>query len=80
MPLIKDKRGGGTEADGTRSKMYCSYCYDNGEFINPDMSVDEMKELVKDIAKEKLHVPGFIAQLLTTGIPNLERWKRPNQR
>ncbi len=42
MPLKKDSEGGGTEKDGTRSKMYRSYCYGNVEFKNPEMTVDEM--------------------------------------
>lgn len=35
FPLIKDKKGGGTEKDGTKSKMYCSMCYENGNFLTP---------------------------------------------
>ncbi|MBL0258370.1 MAG: zinc ribbon domain-containing protein [Bacteroidetes bacterium] len=33
MPLKRDEKGGGTNVDGSISKMYCSYCYDKGEFI-----------------------------------------------
>ena len=33
MPLKRDEKGGGTNADGSISKMYCSFCYENGEFI-----------------------------------------------
>jgi putative zinc ribbon protein len=34
MPLKKSLGGGGTNADGTISTMYCSYCYENGQFNN----------------------------------------------
>ena len=27
MPLKADPKGGGTHADGTSSREYCSYCY-----------------------------------------------------
>ncbi len=74
MPLKKDPKGGGTEKDGLKSKIYCSYCYENGEFTNPEMSVDEMKVLVKEKLKE-MKFPGFIAGMFTKGIPKLERWK-----
>lgn len=75
MPLKKDEKGGGTNADGTTNYMYCSKCYEDGEFINPDMTVDEMQVLVKSKLKE-FGFPGFIAGFFTKGIPNLERWKR----
>ena len=74
MPLKKDEKGGGSNADGSLSKMYCSYCYENGSFINPDMTVNEMQELVKNKLKE-IRFPGFLADIFTKGIPKLERWK-----
>jgi hypothetical protein len=74
MPLKRDEEGGGTNADGTKSSMYCSLCYRNGEFITPDMTVDEMKELVKGKLKE-FGFPGFLAGFFTKNIPKLERWK-----
>lgn len=74
MPLKKDEKGGGTNADGSRSKMYCSKCYENGRFVRPDMKVEEMQLLVKDKLKE-FGFPGFLAGFFTKGIPKLERWK-----
>ena len=74
MPLKKDEKGGGTNADGTKSTMYCSKCYENGKFVNPNMTVIEMQTLVKGKLKE-FGFPGFIAGWFTKGIPNLERWK-----
>ncbi len=32
MPLKQDPEHGGTEADGTKSPRYCSYCYQDGKF------------------------------------------------
>lgn len=74
MPLKRDEEGGGTNADGTKSMMYCSRCYRNGQFTQPDMTVDEMKELVKGKLKE-FGFPGFLAGFFTKNIPKLERWK-----
>jgi hypothetical protein len=75
MPLSKDEKGGGSEADGTKSIKYCSYCYQDGKFTAPDMTVDEMKTLVKEKLKE-MKFPGFLAGLCAKGIPKLERWKK----
>jgi hypothetical protein len=75
MPLKKDPEGGGTEQDGSRSKMYCSYCYENGTFVNPDMTADEMQTLVKGKLKE-MGFPGFLAGMFAKRTPKLERWRK----
>lgn len=74
MPMKRDEKGGGTNADGSKSKMYCSHCYENGKFTAPGMTVDEMKTRVKGKLKE-FGFPGFLAGLFTKNIPKLERWK-----
>ncbi len=73
MPLKKDPKGGSTNADGTINKMYCSYCYDKGEFLQPAITAKEMQVFVKQQLK-KMGFPGFIAGLFTKNIPKLERW------
>jgi len=73
MPLKRDEKGGGTNSDGSKSTVYCSRCYDNGKFINPNMTLDEMKALVKGKLKE-FGFPGFIAGFFTSNIPKLKRW------
>lgn len=74
MPLNKDPKGGGTNADGSISKKYCSFCYENGAFLQPDVTAAEMQAFVKGKLKE-MGYPGFIAGFFTKGIPRLERWK-----
>jgi hypothetical protein len=74
MPMKRDENGGGTNADGSKSLMYCSKCYADGAFRNPDMTLTEMQDLVKGKLKE-FGFPGFIAGFFTKGIPKLERWK-----
>ena len=32
MPLSKDPNGGGTNSFGSKTNIYCSYCYQKGEF------------------------------------------------
>ena len=74
MPLNKDERGGGTNSDGSKSTMYCSKCYQNGKFFNPDMTAAEMQKFVKGKLKE-MGFPSFVAWFFTLNIPKLERWK-----
>jgi hypothetical protein len=74
IPLKKSPGGGGTNADGTISPKYCSYCYQNGQFKQPDWTVAQMQDFVKAKMKE-MGFPGFLAGFFTKGIPRLERWK-----
>ena len=74
MPLKKDVKGGGTNSDGSKSKMYCSRCYENGKFTSPDITESQMQDLVKGKIKE-MGFPGFMANFFTKGIPKLERWR-----
>ena len=76
MPLAKDERGGGTNADGSKSAMFCSHCYQCGRFTATDMTVEQMQGLVKGKLKE-MGFPGFVASLFTKKIPKLERWSKP---
>lgn len=74
MPLKKDPKGSGTNSDGTKSTKYCSYCYAEGKFTQPNMTAIEMKDFVKGKLKE-MGFPGFLAGLFTMNIPKLERWR-----
>jgi radical SAM superfamily enzyme len=73
MPL--DKPGmAGTEKDGAESKEYCTYCYQNGAFVNPAMTLNEMKTLVKE-QMEKRKIDNNIISMAVGSLPNLKRWK-----
>jgi len=74
MPLKRDDKGGGTEADGSKSAKYCSHCYQRGRFVMPDLTVEQMQARVRDKLRE-FHVPGFLAGFFTRDIPKLERWR-----
>ena len=74
MPLKADPKGGGTNADGTLNREYCSYCYVNGSFMNPDMTVGQMKALVVEKLRER-GFPKFVASFFASGIPRLKRWR-----
>lgn len=74
MPLKADPQGGGTQADGTRSTQYCSYCYADGKFVSPSMTLEEMRTLVVDKLHEKGY-PRFIARFFASGLNRLARWR-----
>ncbi|HOY49745.1 MAG TPA: zinc ribbon domain-containing protein [Flavobacteriales bacterium] len=74
MPMKRDAQGGGTNADGSRSTVYCSHCYLNGSFTMPHLKVSDMQVRVKGKMRE-MGMPGFVAGFFTRSIPKLERWK-----
>jgi len=63
----------GTEKDGSKSNEYCTYCYQNGEFINPNMTLEEMKTLVKT-QMEIRKMDGGIIDMAVSSLPHLKRW------
>jgi hypothetical protein len=74
MPMDQDPGHGGTNADGSRSTKYCSYCYQEGKFIDNFQSPKEMVQFVKGKLKEQ----GFAwwkRWFYTSHIPRLERWR-----
>ncbi len=73
MPFSKDAQGGGTELNGAKSTMYCSHCYQAGKFTQPNLTADQMTELVKGKMKE-MKILGFVAYFFTRSIPRLKRW------
>jgi len=75
MPLKKDPKGGGTNVDGTINTMYCSHCFENGKFLQPDITAAQMQEFVVGKLKE-MKFPGFLAKFFAKGIPKLERWRK----
>ncbi|WP_281404998.1 zinc ribbon domain-containing protein [Nitratireductor sp. XY-223] len=76
MPLSKDEMGGGTNADGSISSQYCSYCFKDGKFLQPDFTAADMQVFcLEQLAKRGM--PRFMAWIFTRGIPKLGRWQNP---
>lgn len=74
MPLNRDPEGGGTNADGSRSTVYCSICFADGEFVHPGVSVSEFQAHCVTALVDK-GMPRIMAWAFTRGIPKLDRWK-----
>ncbi len=76
-PLKKDKKGGGTEKDGSISTKYCSMCYENGEFLTPP-EIDTPEKMQKFCIQQMKAsgMNGILAWLGTRSIPRLERWNQ----
>jgi hypothetical protein len=79
MPLSRDPRGGGTNVDGSKSSEYCSKCYSDGAFTQPDITAAEMTTLVEGKLRS-MHFPGFLAKKFAKDVPTLRRWKNQSTR
>lgn len=73
MPLTKDEHFA-TEKDGTRNQEYCVYCYKDGQFVQADMTMDQMIDVcvpfMEDMTPEKAR------ELLQQQLPTLKRWRQ----
>ena len=74
MPMEKDPEKGGSNADGSRTGKYCSYCYTAGAFRDNFNSSSEMVTLVRGKLKE-MGIGPVRRWFYTSNIPRLERWK-----
>ena len=64
----------GTEKDGSRSNEYCIYCYENGLFKDPSLSLAKMLDIV-ETQMEKMNIPSKIIESSLNKIPKLNRWR-----
>jgi hypothetical protein len=72
MPLDNDTMLG-TEKDGSKSQQYCKYCYQDGSFVNPSMTLEGMTKLVRTKMQEMNLDQGIIATTVKN-LPYLNRW------
>jgi hypothetical protein len=75
MPSKRDENGGGTNADETRPRCIAVNCYQNGQFVFPDISVEQMQARVRKKIIE-FGMPGFLVGIFTRKIPKLARWQK----
>ena len=63
------------EKDGSES-IYCSYCYKDGEFLNPGATLHETIEMGVPHLARKIGEKAA-REHLTHFLPTLARWKAP---
>lgn len=66
----------GTELDGiTTSEEYCKFCYEQGTFTRPDLTMEEMIALsIHNMSEDLKMPPDQAATLARSVIPTLARW------
>jgi hypothetical protein len=72
MPMSRPELMG-IEKDSSKSTIYCIYCYRDGEFSDPDMTIGEMKVHVRAELR-KLHAHEAVISTAIGCVPTLSRW------
>ncbi len=75
MPLARDEDAG-TEADGSLSTNYCTYCYRDGRFVEPGLTREQAVEQYAPMMASNHGMPlerakEMVRQYLST----LPRWR-----
>jgi hypothetical protein len=74
MPLEK-KEQLGTEKNGSVTNEYCVYCYENGEFLQPDITMEEMIVHCVGYMTEEGMDENEARNLFEHALPNIKRWQ-----
>ena len=74
MPMRKIKDYG-IFINRNRSKEYCCFCFQKGEFVNPDITVEQMINQVAVIMANKMRMTEEKARgMAEKFVPRLKRW------
>ena len=75
LPLSKDELLG-TEKDGTLNNEFCHYCYQNGSYTNPMVTLAEMQIHVRHMLERQHDDAKHIYQIVNM-LPEMKRWYKP---
>lgn len=76
MPLRRSQDFG-TNQDGSRNEEYCCYCYQKGEFTQPNITMDQMVDKVAHMMAQMRGIPEDQALEMTIHfLPKLKRWRK----
>lgn len=75
MPM-NSKEVFGTNSDGTTNTDYCTYCYQNGGFTSPNVTMEEEIEICIPFMKKQGFGEKEARKLLEGVFPTLKRWKK----
>ncbi len=68
----------GTNGDGSMNFDYCQFCFKNGYFTIPDLTMEQQIERLVDIGVSTLNMPEDKArEMAENTLPSLKRWQGP---
>ena len=75
MPLDKDPQKGGTNLDKSRSEKYCSFCFQDGKFVDDGITLEQKIAKNIQIAVQMGISKDKAQQMAESVLPTLDRWK-----
>ena len=77
MPISAEYGNLGTEKDQSNNQEYCSFCYQNGGFVNPNQTLEEMiQSSIENMTGNEVNMPlEHAVDLANSFIPKLKRWQ-----
>jgi len=78
MPMSKNEEFG-TNTDGTINSEYCAYCFKDGKYVDPDITMEEMLQLgLKGIEESDMNrfMKILIKKSYPSQIKKLKRWNK----
>ncbi|ADK14586.1 MULTISPECIES: effector binding domain-containing protein [Clostridium] len=74
MPMSEELYG--TEKNNKKNQEYCIYCYENGDFKQPDLTMEQMIEASVPFMVQKGMKESEARGLMANCLPNLKRWRK----
>jgi hypothetical protein len=75
MPLDKDPEKGGVNLDQSKSDKYCSFCFQDGKFVDDGITLEQKIAKNIQIAVNMGMPKDKARQMAESILPELERWK-----
>ena len=73
MPITSGELWG-KEASGAASQEYCTYCYQEGKYTQPDLTLPQMMDLCVPFMVEQGMDEASARKILEDFLPKLKRW------
>ncbi|WP_313641792.1 zinc ribbon domain-containing protein [Paenibacillus sp.] len=65
----------GTNQEGEKIEDYCVYCYEDGAFKQPDITLQEMADICTGYMVQEGMDEAVARKLLAEQLPHLKRWR-----
>jgi hypothetical protein len=75
MPMTKPEDFG-TNTNQSKNEEYCTYCFQNGNFTNPNLNLDQMIEKLVSMHDRMGITEELARKMANTNLPKLRRWAK----